>query len=156
MIILDTNIVSEMMKPAPEHAVELWLDEQPAGTVFLSAITEAELRLGLAIMPDGQRRKALTVMIEGMMAEEFGGRIFSFDSRAAIEFAAIAAQRRQSGRPISISDAQIAAIARARGATLATRNMTDFAGCGIEIVNPWSAMDPTSSAGAARPRSGPG
>jgi predicted nucleic acid-binding protein len=137
MILLDTNIVSELVRPAPEPAVERWLADQSESAVFISAITEAELRVGVAIMPAGQRRTRLAEEIEGMLVEDFGGRILPFDSPAAIAFAVIAADRRRAGRPISQADAQIAAIARSRGATLATRNVEDFEGCGIEIINPW-------------------
>ena len=139
MILLDTNILSELMRAAPEAAVEQWLADQPAASVFISAITEAELRYGLALMPPGKRRSALAVEIENMLGEDFSGRILSFDSPAAVAFAEIAAERRQAGRPISQADAQIAAIARSRGAALATRNVPDFEGCGVEIINPWSS-----------------
>jgi predicted nucleic acid-binding protein len=139
MILLDTNILSELMRPTPEAAVEQWLADQPAASVFISAITEAELRYGLALMPPGKRRSALAVEIENMLGEDFSGRILPFDSPAAIAFAEIAAERRQAGRPISQADAQIAAIARSRGAALATRNVPDFEGCGVEIINPWSS-----------------
>ena len=139
MILLDTNILSELMRPTPEAAVEQWLADQPAASVFISAITEAELRYGLALMPSGKRRSALAVEIEDMLGEDFSGRILPFDSPAAVAFAEIAAERRQTGRPISQADAQIAAIARSRGAALATRNVPDFEGCGVEIINPWSS-----------------
>lgn len=138
MILLDTNILSELMRPAPEASVEQWLADQPAASVFISAITEAELRYGLALMPPGKRRSALAVEIGDMLGEDFSGRILPFDSPAAVAFAEIAAERRQAGRPISQADAQIAAIARSRGAALATRNVPDFEGCGVEIVNPWT------------------
>ena len=138
MILLDTNILSELMRPTPEAAVEQWLASQPAASVFISAITEAELRYGLALMPSGKRRSALAVEIENMLGEDFSGRILPFDSPAAVAFAEIAAERRQAGQPISQADAQIAAIARSRGAALATRNVPDFEGCGVEIINPWT------------------
>ena len=137
MILLDTNILSELMRPAPEAAVERWLAGQPPASVFISAITEAELRYGLALMPVGRRRSTIAAEIEGMLGEDFRGRILPFDIPAAVAFAEIAADRRQAGRPISQADAQIAAIARSRGAALATRNVADFEGCGIEVVNPW-------------------
>jgi predicted nucleic acid-binding protein len=139
MILLDTNILSELMRPTPEAAVEQWLAGQPAASVFISAITEAELRYGLALMPPGKRRSALAVEIENMLGEDFSGRILPFDSPAAVAFAEIAAKRRQAGRPISQADAQIAAIAWSRGAAFATRNVPDFEGCGVEIINPWSS-----------------
>jgi toxin FitB len=138
MILLDTNILSELMRAAPEAAVEQWLADQPVASVFISAITEAELRYGLALMPPGKRRSALAVEIENMLGEDFSGRILPFDSPAAVAFAVIAAERRQAGQPISQADAQIAAIARSRGAALATRNVPDFERCGVEIINPWT------------------
>jgi predicted nucleic acid-binding protein len=139
MILLDTNILSELMRPAPEGAVEQWLADQPEASVFISAITEAELRYGAKIMPPGKRQAALVTQIEGVIEEDFSGRILPFDSSAAVAFAEIASLRRQAGRPISQADAQIAAIARSRGAALATRNVPDFEGCGVKIINPWAA-----------------
>ena len=138
MILLDTNILSELMRPVPEKGVEQWLADQPDASVFISAITEAELRYGVALLPPGKRQSALTAAIEDMLGEDFTGRILPFDSAAAVAFAEIAANRRQAGRPIAQADAQIAAIARSRGAALATRNVPDFEGCGIELVNPWT------------------
>jgi predicted nucleic acid-binding protein len=140
MILLDTNILSELMRPAPEAAVEQWLADQPEASVFISSITEAELRYGAKIMPPGKRQAALATQIEGVIAEDFSGRILPFDSPAAVAFADIAAQRRQAGRPISQADAQIAAIARSRGAAIATRNVSDFEGCDIKIIDPWQAL----------------
>ena len=137
MILLDTNVLSELMRPAPDPAVEQWLSAQPDASLFISAITEAELRYGAALLPGGKRRVALTAEIDGMMEEDCDGRILPFDRRAAQAFAAIAADRRQAGRPISQADAQIAAIARSRGASLATCNVPDFDGCGVEVIDPW-------------------
>jgi predicted nucleic acid-binding protein len=107
-------------------------------SVFICAVTEAELRYGVALLPAGHRRQALAAQIAGMIEVDFSGRILPFDSSAAIAYAEIAATRRQSGRPMGQADAQIAAITRSRGAALATRNVGDFEGCGIE-VNPWRA-----------------
>ncbi len=126
------------MRPAPDAAVEHWLTAQPDASMFISAITEAELLYGAALLPSGKRRSALTAEIEGMLEEDFGGRILPFDRLAAQAFAAIAAARREAGRPISQANAQIAAIARSRGASLATRNVPDFDSCGVEVINPWS------------------
>jgi predicted nucleic acid-binding protein len=140
MILLDTNVLSELMRPAPDQAVERWLGDQPVTSVFISAITEAELRYGVALLPAGKRRLTLVSVIEAMLGEDFAGRVLPFDSAAAAAFAEIAANRRQAGRPIAQADAQIAAIARSRGAVLATRNVADFEDCGIELVNPWTGV----------------
>ena len=137
MILLDTNILSEVLRPLPDIRVERWLDSQPDASLFTSAITEAELWLGVALMPLGHRRTALAVAIRTILADDFSGRILPFDSPAAA-FADVLASRRRSGRPMSQSDAQIAAIARSRGMTAATRNVRDFEGCGITVVNPWT------------------
>ena len=137
MILLDTNVLSELMRPAPSAAVENWIGLQPVASIFISAITEAELRYGLALLPEGRRQVQLLAKIEAMLAEDFAGRILPFDSPAASAYADIAVMRRRSGRPISQADAQIAAIASSRGASRATRNMNDFLDCGIDVVDPW-------------------
>ena len=139
MILLDTNILSELMRPAPSPAVMSWLAAQPASSLFISAVTEAELRYGVLLLPEGRRRADLMAALEAMLAEDFAARILPFDSAAAVAFAVIASSRRQAGKPISQFDAQIAAIAQSRGAELATRNVADFAECGVEIINPWTA-----------------
>jgi len=137
MILLDTNIVSELMRPAPSLEVAAWLTDQPAASLFLSAVTEAELRYGIALLPKSRRREDLKSALEAMLAEDFAGRILPFDSAAAIAYAAIVTGRREAGRPIAQFDAQIVAIAQSRGAALATRNVADFEGCGAPIINPW-------------------
>jgi toxin FitB len=137
MILLDTNVLSELMRPAPSAAVENWIGLQPVASIFISAITEAELRYGVALLPEGRRQVQLLAKIEAMLAEDFAGRILPFDSPAASAYADIAVMRRRSGWPISQADAQIAAIASSRGASLATRNMNDFLDCGIDVVDPW-------------------
>ena len=144
MILLDTNVVSELMKLAPEPAVMVWINTLPGSTVFISAVTQAEILYGVALVPEGKRREGLAQAARIAFETYFRGRILPFDSEAAEAFAALAAGRRQVGRPISQADAQIAAIARSRGADLATRNVADFEGCGVEIVNPWgsSAKEP--------------
>jgi predicted nucleic acid-binding protein len=139
MIVLDTNVVSELMKSAPEPAVMGWIDAIPGATLFVSAITQAEILYGIALVPEGKRRKGLTEAARIAFDTYFRGRILPFDSDAAEAFADLAAGRRLAGRPIAQADAQIAAIARSRGATIATRNVPDFDGCGVEIVNPWTA-----------------
>jgi toxin FitB len=138
MILLDTNVLSELMRPVPSAAVESWMSDQPVAGIFISAITEAELRYGLALLPDGQRQRRLVAQAEAMLAEDFAGRILPFDSPAASAYARIAAARRLAGRPISQADAQIAAVAASRGASLATRNVADFVDCGVEVVDPWN------------------
>jgi predicted nucleic acid-binding protein len=138
MIVLDTNVVSELMKSAPEPSVLAWIDAMPAATVFVSAITRAEILYGIALVPEGKRRDRLEQAAHTAFETYFRGRILPFDSEAADAFAPLAAGRRQAGRPISQPDAQIAAIARSRGAELATRNVPDFEGCGVEIINPWA------------------
>jgi len=138
MILLDTNVISELMKPSPDARVETWLAAQLPADCFISAVTEAELRYGVEILPPGQRRQQFEAALEGMLVQDFAGRIIAFDSAAAIAYAAVAIDRRRSGRPISQFDAQIAATARSVGATLATRNVADFQGCGISVVDPWT------------------
>jgi predicted nucleic acid-binding protein len=115
------------------------MGNQPAAGMFISAITEAELRYGLALLPESRRRRRLVAQAGAMLAEDFADRILPFDSPAASAYARIAATRRLSGRPISQADAQIAAISASRGASLATRNVADFVDCGIDIVDPWRA-----------------
>lgn len=138
MILLDTNVLSELMRPVPSAAVESWMGRRPAASMFISAITEAELRYGLALLPESRRRNQLIAQVEAMLAEDFVDRILPFDSPAASAYARIAAAHRFSGRPISHQDAQIAAIAASRGAALATRSVADFADCGIDVVDPWT------------------
>jgi predicted nucleic acid-binding protein len=142
MIVLDTNVVSELMKSAPDTAVMGWIDAIPGATVFVSAVTQAEILYGVALVPEGKRRDGLTRAARTAFETYFRGRILPFDSEAAEAFATLAAGRRQAGRPISQADAQIAAIARSRGAALATRNVPDFEGCGVEVINPWNAAGP--------------
>jgi predicted nucleic acid-binding protein len=139
VIVLDTNVVSELLRPEPAPAVITWLSAQEGSRVYLTAVTEAELRYGVAILPKGTRQAALEDAVEGMLSEDFRDRVLPFDSAAAITYARIAAARRRAGRPISQFDCQIAAIVRTRGATLATRNGADFEGCSLDLVDPWQA-----------------
>ena len=139
MIVLDTNIISELLRPAPAPEVEAWLAAQDGATLYFTTVGEAELRHGVAILPTGQRRNALAKAIEGMLEEDFRDRILPFDRAAARANAAIAAERRALGRPISQFYCQIAAIARANEAAVATRNTGDFNDCGIAVIDPWHA-----------------
>ncbi len=137
MIIVDTNVISELFRPAPAKQVETWLADQDGANLYFTTIGEAELRHGVAILPSGKRRTALTRAIEGILEEDFRDRILPFDRPAASAYAAIAADRRALGRPISQFDCQIAAIARAHGASVATRNTSDYESCGVDLLNPW-------------------
>lgn len=137
MIVLDTNVLSEVLRPEPEPRVLAWLDQQPANSVFTTAITQGEILYGIRLLADGQRRRKLWDTAAAIFDDDLDGRVLSFDSDAAGHYAQIAASRRATGRPISQFDATIAAISRSYGATLATRNTKDFEGCGIDVVNPW-------------------
>lgn len=139
MIVLDTNVLSELMRPAPSVTVLRWVAGYPAASLFTTAVTQAEILFGLALLPEGRRRSDLLAATKQMFAEDFAGRVLPFDTVAATAFALIAAGRRQKGRPTSVFDAQIAAIASSRGAALATRNVADFVECGLSIVNPWES-----------------
>ena len=137
MIVLDTNVLSELMKQNSEPRVLGSVAAQPAASLFTSTITQAEILYGLALLPEGRRKSQLEGAVAGIFEEDFAGRVLPFDGAAAHAYAAVAAERRHAGQPISQFDAQIAAICRSRGAALATRNVADFAGCGIEVVDPW-------------------
>ena len=138
MILLDTNVISELMRAEPARIVLDWFGNHEAGDLFISAVTEAELRTGVAILPEGQRRDRLQLAIDAMIDQDFQSRVLPFDSLAAQAYAEIAAQRRAAGRPIAEADCQIAAIARATNALVATRNVKDFDGCGVRVINPWN------------------
>jgi hypothetical protein len=139
MIILDTNVLSEAMRPAPDAEVLGWLAEQPAASLYTTSITQAEILHGLMLLPPGRRRRSLEAAAASMFEEDFGGRILGFGTEATPPYARIASERRRAGRPISHFDAQIAAIARSVGAAIATRNRADFEGCGVALVDPWNA-----------------
>lgn len=143
MYIVDTNVASELMRPAPAAEVAAWIAGRDAEQLFLTAIGEAELRYGVAILPAGRRKNELEAAIARWLDEGFGGRILPFDSAAARHYAEIASRRRRAGRPVQEADCRIAAISRSRGAVLATRNIRDFDGIGIDIVNPWTAASGT-------------
>lgn len=137
MIVLDTNVVSEAMRPAPAASVMAWFQGAPPGGLYLTAVTAAELRVGVATMPLGRRARDLADKIETMLAVGFADRILPFEEPASSHFAEVVAIRRRLGRPVLAFDALIAAIARSHGATLATRNTRDFDGCGLDLVNPF-------------------
>jgi len=139
MIVLDTNVVSELMRPVPEPSVEAWIADRDGASLFLTAVSEAELRYGVAAMPVGQRQELLSAALEAMLLHDFAGRVLPFDSAAAQAYATIAAERRAAGQPAAQSDAQIAAIARCRSMAVATRNLPDFEGMGVELIDPWAA-----------------
>jgi len=141
MIILDTNVVSEMLRPVPAPRVEAWLAGRSGATVYFTAVGEAELRHGVAILPAGRRRTALAKAIDEMLDEDFRERVLPFDRAASRAYATIAAERRAAGRPISQFDCQVAAIARVHGAVVATRNARDYAGCGIAVIDPWQRVE---------------
>lgn len=138
MILLDTNVLSEVMRKDPSVIVLRWLDTQPVEQIWVSAISRAEIFLGVRLLPEGKRRDALHAAALGMFAEDFHNVCLAFDAMAADTYAEIVAERRSQGRPISVEDAQIAAIACARGLAIATRNTSDFEGInGLDLINPW-------------------
>ena len=137
MIILDTNVISELVRPVPSAVVLSNLRDFPTNDLYTTAITEAELRFGLAILPRGRKHAALQSQLELILTMEFAGRILPFDSAAAAAYATLQSSRRTAGQPISAFDAQIAAIALTQGATLATRNLRDFRGINIRLLDPW-------------------
>jgi toxin FitB len=141
MIILDTNVLSALMRKEPESPVVAWLDRQPAQSIWITSITLFEVRLGLALLPTGRRRQALEAAFGRLLQEDLENRVLDFDSTAAIEAASLAATRQKAGRSVDIRDTQIAGIALARHATLATRNVRHFEDLKVPIVDPWVARD---------------
>jgi toxin FitB len=139
VIILDTNVISELARTDPEPNVVSWLDSLPAAEVATTAITSAELLYGVARLPKGRRRAALAEAIDALINEDFRDRVQPFDGLAAEQYATVVVGREKKGRPISTADAQIAAICRVHSAGLATRNTGDFTDTGIDLINPWNA-----------------
>jgi toxin FitB len=140
VIVLDTNVLSELMRLDPAPGVMEWVDAQPQYRLYVSAVTKAEIELGIALLPEGRRRDALTRAAASMFAD-FHGRCLPFDEVAATRYAALVAGRVRAGRPIGVKDAQIAATALANGFVLATRNLSDFAGiAGLAVVDPWGQV----------------
>ena len=139
MFVLDTNILAELMRPMPAPGVIGWVDAQEPATLFITAITVAELLYGIARLPDGKRKSGLLELGTAMIREDFAGRILPFDEAAATCYADVVCERQAAGRPVSMADAQIAAICRTLpGATLATRNVKDFHGTRLDLFNPWA------------------
>ena len=137
MIILDTNVISELIRPDPNPQVIDWVKNRPGTEMFLSVVSEAELLYGVEMLPAGRRRDRLALEIENMLRDDLGGRVLPFDRAAAREYGLIAAGRRSMGRPIGMADCQIAATARCRNFELATGNVNDFQECGVRVINPW-------------------
>lgn len=136
-LLLDTNVLSELLRTSPDAGVVAWFADQHADALFVSAVTQAEMLFGAALLPDGRRRAQLEQQLNAMFDEDFARRVLPFDADAARIYASVVSSRRQAGRPISQFDAQIAAIALAHRASLVTRNVGDFEGCGLALVNPW-------------------
>jgi len=138
VILLDTNVLSALMQRNPDEAVIRWLDAQPAESIWTTSITVLEVRTGIELLDPGRRRSQLEEAFARLLSDDLSGRVQSFDEAAAMAAGTIAAVRQRAGRPVEIRDVQIAGIASARRATLATRNTRDFENIGIEVVNPWS------------------
>ena len=138
MIVLDTNVVSEIMRPRPEPAVLAWLDAQAPSELWLTAVGAAELMFGIARLDDGARKQQLARTVSAMLETDFAGQVLPFDLAAASVYAQMVAQRERMGKPIAMADAQIASVCLAHGATLATRNQKHLDGVGLTIINPWS------------------
>lgn len=138
MIVLDTNVVSEMMKPSPSATVVDWLNRQEAVELYLTSVTIGEVSYGLRLLPRGERRSRVEQAFENVLSRAFLGRILDFDERAAEHYGDLMARRREMGRPLAILDGQIAAIARAHGAAVATRNVRDFVGCDVIVIDPFA------------------
>lgn len=137
MILLDTNVISELMRVSPDHNVHAWINGQDAGQLYLSTITMAEIWFGVQVLPEGNRRDSIILRFQQFVSLGFTQRVAVFDESAAVAYGEVMARRRSIGRPMSVLDGQIAAIARSNGARVATRNITDFERCGIELINPW-------------------
>jgi predicted nucleic acid-binding protein len=139
MIVLDTNVLSELMRRRPAARVVSWVDEQDGDALAITAVTVAELLYGVARLADGARKTELAGAVDAFVREDFAGRVLPFDAAAAAEYPDLVVGRERQGRPVSISDGQIAAICRSRGARLATRNVRDFDATHVGIVDPWAA-----------------
>lgn len=139
MIILDTNVLSALMRTAPDPAVVAWLDRQPGDSVWITSVTVFEARLGLALLPESRRRRLLEAAFARLVEDDLENRVLDFDTAAATSAASLAAERQRAGHPADMRDTQIAGIATSRRATLATRNVRHFADLKVPIVDPWTA-----------------
>jgi toxin FitB len=139
VIVLDTNVISELMRRAPHPAVVAWIGAHPSPTLYTTSVSKAEILYGIVALPEGRRRAALVATAEAIFAEDLADRILPFDDLAADRYAEIIAARRRTGRPIETFDALIAATALAAGADIATRDIGGFEGCGLTLINPWIA-----------------
>ena len=139
MIVLDTNVISELMRPEPEPLVVAWMAAQPRALLYTTYINQIEIMYGVGALPEGRRRTALAVAAEALFAEDFADRILPFGAAAAARYPGIVLARRQAGTPIEGFDALIAAIALGAGASVATRDAGGFAGCGVGLIDPWVA-----------------
>lgn len=137
MIVVDTNVVSELMKAAPDQTVRAWSARHSVATLYTTSITEAEILYGIELLPEGRRREAIRAAAQAIFTQSFGGRVLAFGSNAASAYASIMSRRRRLGRPMNHAGGQIAAIALAAGAALATRNVADFEGSGLKLTDPW-------------------
>jgi predicted nucleic acid-binding protein len=137
LILLDTNVVSEAMRVAPEPAVLYWLNASDASQLYLATTTIAEISYGLQILPEGQRRQTISARLEQFIEQGFAHRVLAFDTAAAFLYGEIMARRMRMGRPLCIPDGQIASIAKVHSMMVATRNTSDFEETGIELINPW-------------------
>jgi toxin FitB len=138
VIVLDTNVISELMQPQPHPRVLAWVAAQPRSLLYTTYFNQAEVLYGIAALPAGRRRTALSDLAATMFAEEFAGRVLPFNAAGAIRYADIVAARRRSGSPIEVFDALIAATASVAGAGVATRDTSGFEGCGVSVINPWT------------------
>lgn len=137
MIVLDTNVISELFRPEPDPAVMAWVGRLPGEELFTTAVTRGELLFGAYCMPNGRRKADLLQKLAVLFEQKLVGHVLAYDGEAADAHALLAAERRKHGRPVPLADAMIVGIARSRGARLATRNVRDFEGCGITLVDPW-------------------
>ncbi len=137
MFVLDTNVVSELMRAAPDRAVLRWVSARPLASLYTTSITEAEVLHGIMLLPRGKRRDAMEIAARAMFDDDFRGRVLAFGGDAARMYAEVRAGRSRAGKPIGALDAQIAAIARAVDAAIVTRNADDFEDAGVSVINPW-------------------